>query len=206
MFCLLERPATIPKLGGHMKEDPHLTWWRIYFECHQTIVQTFLPRISHFHQTADEITRLMLNALLLLNGGGLAAIPALRAMKPDIPDNCLVWPAAFFFFGLILAGFSGIASIWNFRSLGNSKDEEMAKLLVELRARFTGVVTAPTAEEIENARLAAEKVGRISIPLTFWLGWGAGIASFLAFAYGGATLGGVTNPICGLIEPLCITA
>ena len=189
-----------------MKDDPYLTWWRIYSESHHGIEQSILPRISYFHQTADEITKLMLNALLLLNGGGLAAIPALRAMKPEIPDDCLVWPAAFFFFGLILAGISGIATIWNFRSLGNSKEEELRKLLVELQAKFSGVVTAPNAEEVRNVQRTAEKVGSISIPLTFWVGWGAGIASFLAFAYGGATLGGTSNPICDLIGALCLTA
>ena len=48
---------------------------------------------------ADETTRLMLNALLLLNGGGIAAIPALKTMAPDgaLKLEGLAWSGIIFF-------------------------------------------------------------------------------------------------------------
>lgn len=81
-----------------MNEELRLEWLKYTLENRNAVVQISLPRVLQFNQTADEFCKLALNMRLLLNGGGLAAIPALREIVGEkLPDISLAYSGAFSF-------------------------------------------------------------------------------------------------------------
>lgn len=190
-----------------MNEELRLEWLKYALENHNAVVQTSLPRVLQFNQTADEFCKLALNMLLLLNGGGLAAIPALREIVGEkLPDISLAYSGGIFFFGLVFASISLVAAIVNYRSLAEDLMQGMLLSLAETRKTFAGLVEPPTNEELEELRRQSEKVGKVAIPTSFIVAWGFGIASGLVFVYGGMSLGGTYNPMCTeILGSLCLT-
>ena len=182
--------------------------WQHYMQRHASIRDAHTPTILQRHQTADDQTHLMLNALLLLNGGGLAAIPALKAIVGEdvLKLESLALSGAIFFGGLTLAIIAGVASIWNFRMQANNLEAEMSAQLQENNELMRTKLVFTPSNALLEARQVAKRIGRKSIPITFVAGWVAGVLSAIFFAVGGATLGGKFNPICQWLGPFCFTA
>jgi hypothetical protein len=182
--------------------------WYAYMARTDAVREMYLPQMLRQHEAADATTRLLLNALLLLNGGGLAAIPAIKAIvEPGaFKLESLATSGAFFFAGLVLAVVSGLCAIFNFRVAADNLDAVMNATLLEVteqhRAKFAFVPSADLKRQMADANA----LGARAIPRTYWIGWSAGLASGICFAIGGATLGGNYNPFCKVLGSLCITA
>ena len=101
--------------------------WAADHERFKSVRDGFLPRILQWHTAADETSRLMLNVLFLLHGGGLVALPTLKAIFPaaTFSDASLAWSGSMFVIGLALALFCGVLTIWNYRSLASGLELQM---------------------------------------------------------------------------------
>jgi hypothetical protein len=182
--------------------------WQSYMARHTAIRDMYLPQMLNKHGAADATTHLLLNALLLLNGGGLAAIPALKAIvQPgDFKLESLATSGAFFFGGLVLAVASGLCAIINFRKAAENLDAVMGATLMAEQERYHARLAFVPSANLKRETEIANSLGHRALPWSYWLGWGAGLLSGMCFAIGGATLGGSYNPFCKALGRLCITA
>lgn len=182
--------------------------WYAYMARADAVREMYLPQMLRQQEAAEATTRLLLNALLLLNGGGLAAIPAIKAIvEPSaIKLDSLATSGAFFFAGLVLAVVAGLCAIINYRVAADNIDAVMNATLLEVteqhRAKFAFVPSADLKKQTADANALGSRV----VPLTYRIGWAAGLISGICFAAGGATLGGNSNPFCKALGSLCITA
>lgn len=170
-----------------------------YLKIYDSINSTFEAEIRQNHQQANDTTRLMLNALLLLNGGGIAAAPSVRLVAEGIKGKAVAYPMIAFFFGLVFALIAGALTVWNHR----------------LRAQDDGAirhVKLRRAADLYHGKISYEELER-EVPstypgilaFTFVGGWSLGVLSVIAFIIGGVIIGGDKNPLCSLLGSLCFS-
>jgi|GEM_PF-1467509 hypothetical protein len=82
-----------------MEEDWRQPWLKYYLDSYNSTVQATLPKMLQHQQAADELRKMALNVLLIVNGGGLAAIPAIRQIVgTEIPNESLATSGVLFFY------------------------------------------------------------------------------------------------------------
>ena len=136
------------------------------------------PEIENRSVAADEMSRLVLNALLLLNGGALIALPSLK----DYVDRIFLERAAYaLVVGLVAALFSATIAIWNYRYLvakvASARNVRLRKV-IEMHGYGSG---SGPSEDQTHLKAIADATGKLGIPLTVWFGWSFGIISLMAF-------------------------
>ena len=156
--------------------------------------------------SAYETMRVMLNALLILNGGGVAAIPALMSLSTvHLSLENVRISAEIFFLGLILALVAGAATIWNAMKIAERLECELEATLAENNEMQKSKLTFIPSDNLTKLKSIASGSGIHSIPVTVYVGWVAGICSGISFMCGGIFLGGKFNPICDAIGKYCIS-
>lgn len=171
-----------------------------YLRIYDSINSTFEAEIRQNHQQANDTTRLMLNALLLLNGGGIAAAPSVRLVAEGIKGNAVAYPMVAFFVGLVFALIAGALTVWNHRLHAMDNGAIRNVKLGQAADLYHGKISY---EELESD-VPSPHPGILAC--TFVGGWLCGVFSVIAFIVGGVTLGGDKNPLCSLLGPLCFSA
>lgn len=185
--------------------------WKLHASHRAAIREAYGWRIQQHHQMANDTTKLMMNVLFILNGGGILALPAMQVLLPktDLSSAALSVPGCIFLFGLLFGLLAGIFTVWNFRLHGVAAELlQNAELLdaTEREAAQTDDVEFIASKELEAHKTFAAEYGSQTILWTFRFGWGFAILSAIAFVYGAVSLGGELNPLCRAIDVLRLCA
>lgn len=166
-----------------------------------SIREAYVDDKKTHHQMANDTTRLMLNVLFVLNAGGIVALPAFKALIPKASETIgtLALPGALFVAGLVLALVSGAFAIANFRLIGHSMDLQMTAELRRAGDMYPPDPNRPLSSEVEKLLARADSFGTRSIWWTFNISWISGVLSGVVFVFAASSIGGATNPLCGLL-------
>ena len=163
-----------------------------YFQNFATTRDTYMGTSNRLHSSADEFARMTLNALFLLNGGGLGVLATLRAATGcPVSAEALKYAAFSFVFGLIATLFSSAIAIMNFRALATKSDGLMNMALCHINEMKTAA-QGDESTKWKNQAAKAEAYGRNIIWGTATTAWMFGVMSLLAFAIGALKMCAVT--------------
>jgi hypothetical protein len=156
----------------------------LYFQNYTTTRENYMSGSNRLHGSADEFARMTLNALFLLNGGGLGVLATLKSgPSGSVPEVALKSAALYFVVGALCALLSSGIAIMNFRAIATKYERLMNAALSRIEELKTKAIGDESPDWKKQAA-EADSYGRNVIWGTAAFGWMFGILSFLAFAFG----------------------
>ncbi len=158
--------------------------WKLWADRHVLIRESYAPDLQYNLQMASDTSKLLLNVLFILNGGGLVA---LATLTERVDPSSIIRPAFIFVTGLFFALVTGLLTIWNFRSLAKEarlrRDAELWRHNEEYAARTQSVEFKPS-DDLKQKQDTAESYGKHRIRWTNWPSWICAFLSGVAFILG----------------------